>query len=128
MRMETPLGRVRGLGSARHGARDWWAMRLNSVALLVLYVWFAVSLLRLPSLDHQTVTEWLRQPLAAVPMLLLVAATFWHSKHGLREVIDDYVHDEGNKAFCLIVLNFLVLLGAVLGLFAVLSIAFVGAV
>ena len=127
MRMETPLGRVRGLGSARHGARDWWAVRLNSVALTVLYVWLAVSLIRLPALDHVTVTEWLRHPLAAVPMLLLVAATFWHVKHGLREVIDDYVHDEGNKAFWLIVLNFLVLFGAALGLFAVLSIAFGGA-
>lgn len=125
-RMETPLGRVRGLGPARHGAHDWWAVRLNSVALLVLYAWLAVSLLLLPSLDRTTVVEWLADPLAAVPMALLVAATFWHVQKGLREVVDDYVHDEG-KVFWLVLLTFFTLGGGALGVFAVLKIAFGGA-
>lgn len=126
--MRTPLARVRGLGSARAGARDWWAVRLNSVALLVLYVWLGVSLLTLPGLDHEAVTEWLARPIAAVPMLLLVVATFWHIKHGIREVIDDYAHDEGLRFFWIAILNFLVLLGTGLAGFAVLKIAFAGSV
>ena len=71
-RMETPLGRVRGLGSAEAGAEHWWHERLTSVAAFLLFVWFIASLLRLPDLDHRTVALWLSSPLAAVPMILLI--------------------------------------------------------
>jgi succinate dehydrogenase / fumarate reductase membrane anchor subunit len=124
MRLETPIARVRGLGSARSGARHWWIERLTSVATLLLFVWLAVSLLRLPSVDQPSVTEWLRDPLAAVPMILLVLATFWHLKMGLQVVIEDYVHEEGTKLFSILLLNFFVIAGAALALFAVLKIAF----
>jgi succinate dehydrogenase / fumarate reductase membrane anchor subunit len=121
--LETPIARVRGLGSAREGGEHWWHERLSSVALLILYVWLIVSLLRLPALDHRGVTEWLRQPSAAVPMLLLVAATFWHLKMGLKVVIEDYVHDEGNRFLCVLLLDLAAVAGAAFGLFAVLKVA-----
>jgi succinate dehydrogenase / fumarate reductase membrane anchor subunit len=121
--LETPIARVRGLGSAREGAEHWWHERLSSVALLMLYVWLIVSLLRLPALDHRGVTEWLRQPSAAVPMLLLVAATFWHLKMGLKVAIEDYVHDEGNKFLSILLLDLAALLAAAFAAFAVLKIA-----
>ena len=124
MRLETPIARVRGLGSARSGARHWWHERLTSVATLLLFIWFAVSLFRLPSLDQPSVTEWLRDPLAAVPMILLVLATFWHLKMGLQVIVEDYVHEEGTKLFTILVLNFFAIGGAAIALFAVLKIAF----
>jgi succinate dehydrogenase / fumarate reductase, membrane anchor subunit len=127
MRMETPLGRVRGLGSARSGARHWWLERLTSVATLILFVWFAVSLLRLPDLAHGTIVRWLAAPTVAVPMLLLIVATFWHAKMGLQVVIEDYVHDDGAKLFWIALLNFAVILGGALALFAVAGIALGGA-
>jgi succinate dehydrogenase / fumarate reductase membrane anchor subunit len=127
MTMETPIARVRGLGSARSGARHWWIERLTSVATFILFVWLVVALLRLPSLDYRTVTEWLSAPLAAVPMLLLLASTFWHLKLGLQVIIEDYVHEEGNKVFAIVLLNFAVIAGAALAGFAVLRIAFAGA-
>lgn len=126
MKMETPLGRVRGLGSARSGAHHWWLERLTSAATLILFVWLGVSLLRLPALDHATVTQWLGAPLAAVPMLLLIVSTFWHLKLGLIVVIEDYVHEEGGKLFWVTLVNFLSLFGAALAVFALLKIAFMG--
>ena len=127
MKMETPLGRVRGLGSARSGATHWWHERLTSVASLILLVWFFVSLLRLPDLSYQTLTAWLAAPLVAVPMLLLIVTVFWHLAAGLRVVVEDYVHEEGSKLFWLVLINFLSLFAAGLCLFAVLKIAFGGA-
>ena len=121
--LTTPLARARGLGSARQGAEHWWHERVSSVALLLLFVWLIVSLLRLPALDHRGITEWLRQPSAAVPMLLLVAATFWHLHMGLKVVIEDYVHEEGNRFLCLLLLGFAAVAGAAFGLFALLKIA-----
>jgi succinate dehydrogenase / fumarate reductase membrane anchor subunit len=125
--METPIARVRGLGSARSGARHWWLERLTSVGALVLFLWLIASVLMLPSLDYGTVTEWLRQPLAAVPMLLLIVTTFWHLKMGLQVIIEDYVHEEGMKLFSIVLLNFFVLGAGALAFFAVLRIAFTGA-
>jgi succinate dehydrogenase / fumarate reductase membrane anchor subunit len=120
---ETPIARARGLGSAREGGGHWWHERLSSVAVLLLFVWLLVSLLRLPALDHRGVTEWLRQPSAAVPMLLLILATFWHLTMGLKVAIEDYVHDEGNRFLALLLLNFAAVAGAAFALFAVLKIA-----
>jgi succinate dehydrogenase / fumarate reductase membrane anchor subunit len=122
--LDTPLARARGLGSAREGAEHWWHERLSSVAVLLLFVWLLVSLLRLPALDHRGVAEWLRDPLAAVPMILLVAATFWHLKMGMQVIVEDYVHDEGNRLLGLLLLTFASWLGAAFAIFAVLKIAF----
>ena len=126
MRMETPLSRVRGLGSARSGAHHWWLERLTSIAAFVLFIWFIASILRLPSLDYGAVTAWLAEPLAAVPMLLLVVATFWHLKLGLQVILEDYVHEEGTKLFWIVLLNFFVIAGGALAFFSVLKIAFGG--
>ncbi len=126
MRMETPLSRVRGLGPAGHGGADWWSVRLNSIALLLLSVWLLVSLLRLPTLEHSMLTEWLRDPLAAVPMLLLIATTFWHIQHGLREIIDDYAHTESGRVLWITLLAFFVYGGGLFAAFCVLKIAFGG--
>ena len=124
MRMESPIGRVRGLGSAKHGALNWYHERLSSVASLALLVWFIVSLIRLPSHDYETMVDWLRSPLTAVPMVLLIYTLFWHAKDGLRVVIEDYVHEEGGKFFWLTLVNFAFILGGALAIFSVLAVAF----
>ena len=126
MTSKTPLGRVRGLGAAGEGAEHWWHERLSSIAALLLYVWLIVSLLRLPALDYATLSQWLAQPFAAVPMLLLVATSFWHAKMGLQVVVEDYVHEEGGKFFWIVLINFAAILAAALAMFAVLKVAFAG--
>ena len=126
MRQESAIARVRGLGSARSGAHHWWVERLTSVSTLLLFVWLLVSLLRMPSLSHGAVTQWLSSPIAAVPMLLLIVSTFWHLKLGLQVIIEDYVHEEGLKLFSITLLNFLAIGAGALAFFSVLKIAFGG--
>jgi succinate dehydrogenase / fumarate reductase, membrane anchor subunit len=122
----TPLGRVRGLGAAREGGQHWIAERVTSAALLLLGAWFIASLLMLPGLDRGTLIDWLRSPSGAIPMALFVFTSFVHGLDGLKVVVDDYVHDEGNR----FALNTLLLFAAVgagsLALFALARIAFGG--
>ncbi len=127
MKEGTAIDRVRGLGSAKSGAHHWWLERLTSVSTLVLVVWLLVSLLRLPRLDHEMVTQWLSSPVAAVPMLLLIVSTFWHGKLGLQVLIEDYVHEDGLKLFSITLLNFFVIAVGAFAFFSVLKIAFTAA-
>ena len=128
MSIETPIARVRGLGSAHSGAHHWWIERLTSISTLLLFFWLGASLLTLPALDHPTIVGWLSSPTAAVPMLLLIVSTFWHLKLGMQVVIEDYVHDAGWKLFSIVLLKFFTILLAALAIFAVLKIALGGTV
>ena len=120
----TPLGRVRGLGSAHHGGEHWLTERATSIALLLLGTWFLVSLLLLPQLDQRTMLEWLRSPSGAVPMALFIVVGFKHALDGMKVVVDDYVHEPGTNFATNLVLLFLAVGGGSLALFALGRIAF----
>lgn len=125
--LRSPLGSVVGLGSAKSGVHHWWLQRLTSVALVPLTVWFTVSLLSLPSLDHVTVVAWMAQSWTALLLILLVLVATWHSQLGLRVVVEDYVHNTGVRTLTLVTLTFVHAFLAVAGVFAILKIAFGGA-
>ena len=120
----TPLGQVRGTGSAHHGGEHWLRERLTSAALLLLGLWLILSLLLLPTLDRSTVVEWLRLPSGAVPMALLVVIVFIHSVDGLKTVVDDYVHDESSRLLLHGILTFAGIGAGSLALFSLAKIAF----
>ncbi len=123
----TPLGTVEGLGSAREGGEHWLAERVTSAALLLLGAWLIASLLFLPSLDQRTMAEWLSNPGGAVPMALFVITAFVHALDGMKVVVDDYVHDAGNRFALNTLLLFVAVGAASLALFALGRIAFGGA-
>jgi succinate dehydrogenase / fumarate reductase membrane anchor subunit len=122
----TGLGRVRGLGSARHGAHHWWLQRLTAAGNILLVLWLIFSLLRLPVNDHGAMRAWLATPLAAVPMALLVINVFWHFRLGLQVVIEDYVHG-GMRVITLGLLHLWTFGMGGFALFAIFKIAFTGA-
>jgi succinate dehydrogenase / fumarate reductase, membrane anchor subunit len=123
----SPLGKVRGMGSAEEGGGHWISERVTSIALVLLGVWLVASLLLLPDLNLPTVREWLRAPSGAIPMALLVVVSFIHGLDGLKVVVDDYVDDAGNNFAVNLALLFLAIGGAAIALFALARIAFGGA-
>lgn len=120
----TPLGKVRGLGSAHHGGRHWLEERFASVVLILLSLWLIFSLIMLPVLDFATLKEWLGSAWGAIPMALLIVTAFKHGLDGLKVVVDDYVHEEGTRIGLHFILNMLAIGGAAVALFALAKIAF----
>ena len=95
--LRSPLGRARGLGSARAGAAHWWAQRLTAIALVPLTLWFIFAVIGLRGAVQHAMVVWLASPVSLVLMLALILATFYHLQLGLQVVIEDYVHDHAMK-------------------------------
>jgi succinate dehydrogenase / fumarate reductase, membrane anchor subunit len=125
--LRSPLGVVSGLGSAKDGVHHWWLQRLTSIALVPLTIWFTVSILSLPSLDHVTVIAWMAQSWTALLLIVLVLVATYHSQLGVRVVIEDYVPSPGMRTLTLVIVTFVHALLAVAGVFAILKVAFGGA-
>ena len=124
MSLRSPLGRVLGLGSARGGSSHWYAQRVSAVALVLLALWFVVSLASLDGASYEQVTGWLRSPLNSALALLLVIVGAWHAVLGLQVVVEDYVTDKGTRVVVLVAIKFAFVVAAVVGALAVLRIAF----
>lgn len=91
--MRSPLGRARGLGSAKAGAAHWWAQRLTALAMLPLTLWFLCAAVRMIGATRDDVVSWMAGPLPLVLMIALVIATFHHLQLGLQVVVEDYVEN-----------------------------------
>jgi len=122
--MQTPLGRVRGLGSAKEGVDHWWLQRLTAAAQVPLVLWFIISLAGMAGASHDEVVAWLSHPVVTVLTVLLVFSLYYHAKLGLQVVIEDYVSGEGRKLIALTLMKFGIILAGSSSLLAVLKIAF----
>ncbi|MEC8199662.1 MAG: succinate dehydrogenase, hydrophobic membrane anchor protein, partial [Pseudomonadota bacterium] len=126
MSMQSPLGRVRGLGSAKNGTHHWWIQRVTAVALIPLVIWFAIAVIGLTGASYETAIAWMQSPFNAIMMVLLIIATFHHMQLGLQVVIEDYVHSEGVKVVLMMGQKLITFALAITAGFAVLKIAFGG--
>ncbi len=96
--LRTPLKRARGLGASHSGTHHFWAQRSSAVALVPFSIWFVIELAtKLVGADRAGVALWLRSPLVALALSMLVVALFVHARMGVQVIIEDYVHHEGLK-------------------------------
>jgi len=123
MSLRSPLRRVTGLGSAKSGAAHWYAQRVTAAALVLLGLWFVVSLATLGGASHALVVAWLSSPLASALAVLLVLTSAYHALLGLQVVIEDYVADKNTRTGMLLAVKFALVVAAVIGVLAVLRIA-----
>ena len=123
-KMSTPLGRVRGLGSARSGTEHFWRQRLTAVANIPLGIAFIFIVVALLGRNHAAVVQILGSPLVAVIMLLFILSITTHMRIGMQVIIEDYVHDERAKLFLLMANTFFAVAVALASAFAILAISF----
>lgn len=120
----TPLGRVRGLGSAKHGAQHWLAYRIGAAALAVLTILFIALVLSLIGAGHEEVLATFKQPYPVILTILFLGATFHHAAYGMQEVYEDYLHGKLARLAAIALTKAAALVLFLAASFAVLKIAF----
>jgi succinate dehydrogenase / fumarate reductase membrane anchor subunit len=100
------------------------AQRVSAVALVVLTLWFSVSISGLNSLEHTVVLAFLAKPFNAVLLALTCATLAYHSYLGVQVVIDDYVHAPRLNWISLLASRVLHLLVGLVSIFTVYEIGF----
>ena len=119
----TSIGRVRGLGPAHEGTHHWLLQRFTAAGNLIAVGFLVISFVLLPDFSHVTVTAWVRQPLVAMMLALMVVSVFWHARLGLQVMVEDYVHEAAPKFAATIALNLLAFAGSAFGILSILRVA-----
>ena len=115
----SPVGRARGLGSAKSGTGHFWWQRVTAVFLALLTPWVIGMLVALAGADQGQVLAALAKPVNAIPLALFSLSLFAHARMGLQVVIEDYVHHRATELALQVLVLFACALGALASLYAI---------
>ena len=124
MTMRTPLGKVRGLGSAKSGAEHWLLERVVALANLPLNLFLVTFVLMHLGAARADIIASVRNPIVAGLLAMSMIAILWHMKLGMRTIIEDYVHGEAAKLTLLILNSAYTVILAIAAIFAILKMSF----
>lgn len=125
--LRTPLGRARGLGSAKDGAGHFIAQRASAAALAVLAPWFVISAaLSLKRGGYDEAAAWVSHPVNAVLLALFAAVAFYHMRLGMQVIIEDYIAKHGMRLALLLLNGAVAVVLTTLAVFSILRISFGG--
>ena len=119
----TPIGRARGLGSAKSGTGHFWWQRVTAIVLALLVPWLVGTLVSFIGADLLSVQIALARPLNAILLALFVFALFWHAKLGMQVVIEDYVHTRALEITLQLLVTFACVFGALASIYSIARIA-----
>ena len=97
MRYLTDRKRATGMGSSKSGTAHFWAMKVSSVALLILIPLFVFTFGTIVGEDYATVTAYFAHPFPALIAALTLIVGFEHFQSGAQVLIEDYVHGLAQK-------------------------------
>jgi len=124
--MRTPLGKVRGLGSARDGTEHFWRQRLTALANIPLISFFVVLLVCMAGKSFGEVTAALASPFIAVPLVAVIISALVHMRLGMQAIVEDYVQGEIAKTLTLAASTFFCAAVGIVSIFSILKLAFGG--
>ncbi len=122
--MRTPLGRVRGYGSAKSGTEDFIRQRFTAIANIPLTIAAVLIIISLIGRNHAAVAQILGSTPVAIVMVLFIISVFYHMRIGMQVIIEDYVHDERAKYALLVLNTFFAIAAGFSSIYAILKLSF----
>ena len=124
MSLRTPLGKVRGLGSARDGTHHWWMQRVTAIANIPLVITTLSCIIYHLGATRAEVVASFGNPFVAIAFALTFISVLWHMRLGLQVVIEDYVHGAAAKLAAILANTFFTAALGVAALYAILKMSF----
>ncbi len=122
--LRSPLGKARGLGSAKNGTEHWLIQRATALALIPLTLYLLVGFLDAIQGGYSGAMYWMQSPFIASFAILMLLTGLRHGVIGLQVVIEDYVHCEAYKFGMLFLTQFIAATIAILGTLSIAKIFF----
>jgi len=103
MRYLTDRKRATGMGSAKSGTAHFWAMKVSSVALLILVPLFVFTFGAILGASYEEVVAYYSRPFPAIVAALTLIVGLEHFQSGAQVLIEDYVHGTAEKITIILV-------------------------
>jgi succinate dehydrogenase / fumarate reductase membrane anchor subunit len=122
--IRTPLGRVRGFGTAKSGTAHFWHQRVTAIANIPLTIAAVIILITLLGRNQAAAAQILGSPVIAIIMLLFIGSITIHMRIGMAVIIEDYVHDELAKLTLLMANTFFTIVVGLAAVYGILKLSF----
>jgi len=122
--MRTPLGRVRGYGSAKSGTDDFIRQRLTAIANIPLTIAAVLIVISLIGRNHAAVAQILGSTPVAIVMVLFIISVFFHMRIGMQVIIEDYVHHDPLKLVLVLSNTFFAIIVGLASVYGILKLSF----
>ena len=113
-------------GNGRAATRLFFVQRLTGMANLLFLLFLGGFVVALAGEGREAMVGAVRNPLVALPLALMLVNVPVHMAIGMREVIEDYVHQPGLNRFCLMLNTFAAFVISAIGLGSVAILFFGG--
>lgn len=124
MSLKTPLGKVKGLGSAHSGTGHHIMQRASAVVLAFLLIWFVVSVVNFSLALEIDRVYMLANPFFLILFFMFAIFSLYHGALGMQMVIEDYVHCKFLKYSMIIFVKVFALASVIAGILATLILHF----
>jgi succinate dehydrogenase / fumarate reductase membrane anchor subunit len=86
MSMRTPLGKVRGLGSAKSGTEHFWHQRLTAIANIPLTIFLVIFCVMHVGSSQADMAAAIANPLVALMLVFTIISVTWHMRLCISKV------------------------------------------
>jgi succinate dehydrogenase / fumarate reductase membrane anchor subunit len=113
-------------GSGKASTRSFVTQRVTGALNAVFTLFFVWLVVRLAGASAAGMGDLISNPIVAVVVALMIISVTMHMRIGMREVIEDYVHDEKLNRLCVLLNTLFAVLVALITLIALAKLAFWG--